>query len=262
MKNIDEPKPGPLKSFFRRRTGYGPVSAILVVLFAFFFSQVFAVLLISSAAQLFGTNTNDIFDKIQNSTEVQFIYTVIAQGVILYIIWVFLKSRAVPWSKIGLGRKPNTKDIAPSLIVFAIYFAVLIAGTAILQGLVPGIDIDQKQQLGFDTAVSPAQLVMVFISLVILPPFVEEILIRGFLYTGLRAKFTKIIAAVVASVIFGIAHLQLGSGAPPLWIAAFDTTILSLFLIYLRERTGALWAGMLVHFLKNGLAFMILFVVR
>lgn len=252
----------PEKKIFRHRLGYGPISALLIVLFAFFFSQIFAALILASAGQLLGADVNDSLDKIESSTVVQFLYTLIAQGVILYIIWIFIKSRKVSWSKIGLGRKPKVKDIAPALIVFVTYFAVLVVGTAILQGFVPAIDVDQKQQLGFDSATLPGQLILVFISLVILPPFVEEIMVRGFLYTGFRAKFTKIISAIAASLVFGIAHLQLGSSAPPLWIAAFDTMILSLFLIYLRERTGALWAGMLVHFMKNGLAFLILFVVK
>jgi membrane protease YdiL (CAAX protease family) len=42
-----------------------------------------------------------------------------------------------------------------------------------------------------------------------------------------------------------------------MWAAAFDTFILSVVLVYLREKTGALYAGMLVHMLNNLLAFFV-----
>ena len=100
---------------------------------------------------------------------------------------------------------------------------------------------------------------LVFISLVLLPPVVEEIVARGFLYTGLRSKLPKIVAALITSALFAAAHLQWGSGAPLLWVAALDTFTLSLVLVYLREKTGGLAASMGVHMLKNGLAFVVLF---
>src|SRR5690606_7282850 len=105
------------------------------------------------------------------------------------------------------------------------------------------------------------QLILVFISLVLLPPFVEEVLARGFLYTGLKTKWPVWAAAVVTSLIFAAAHLEFGSGAPLLWVAAIDTFTLSLVLIYLREKTGKLGASIMLHMLKNGVAFVLLFIV-
>jgi membrane protease YdiL (CAAX protease family) len=61
--------------------------------------------------------------------------------------------------------------------------------------------------------------------------------------------------------LFAVAHLQFGSGAPLLWIAAIDTFVLSLFLIYLKDKTDSLWAPILLHMLKNFIAFMALFVL-
>jgi len=53
-----------------------------------------------------------------------------------------------------------------------------------------------------------------------------------------------------------------GGAAGPLYIAALDTFILSLVLIYLREKTGSLWASITLHAVKNGVAFMALFVLH
>ena len=246
----------------RRKVGYGPVSAVVVMVLTYVLSQVFAALIISSGAEIFGYDAEQVLLNLSESAFSQFIYIALVQAITLYVIWLFLKVRSVRWKEIGLGRLPKFRDLYLALGIFVIYFIALAIITALITTLLPGIDSEQKQQIGFENAVMPLELVLVFVSLVILPPVVEEIVVRGFLYTGLRARFTKVISALIASILFGIAHLQLGSGAPPLWIAAVDTAVLSLFLIYLRERTGALWSGMIVHGIKNGLAFFVLFVVK
>jgi membrane protease YdiL (CAAX protease family) len=64
---------------------------------------------------------------------------------------------------------------------------------------------------------------------------------------------------LVTSLFFGLAHLQLGNGAAALWAAGLDTFVLSLVLVYLREKSGALYAGMLVHSLNNVVAFSVHF---
>jgi membrane protease YdiL (CAAX protease family) len=47
-----------------------------------------------------------------------------------------------------------------------------------------------------------------------------------------------------------------------LYIAAIDTFTLSLILVYLREKTGGLWSSMGLHAIKNGIAFVSLFIVH
>src|SRR5690606_18538260 len=125
----------------------------------------------------------------------------------------------------------------------------------------PSIDFEQNQQIGFETAKTAAQLALVFVSLVVIPPIVEEILFRGFLYKGLRTKWPKWLSTLVVSVLFAIAHLQFGSGAPLLWVAAIDTFALSLVLVYLREKTNGLSAPILLHAFKNAIAFTLLFII-
>ena len=87
-------------------------------------------------------------------------------------------------------------------------------------------------------------------------------MVRGFLFTGLTQKMNVVLAAIVTSIIFAAAHLQWGSGAPLLWAAAADTFTLSMVLVWLRHKTGSLWPGIGVHFIKNGIAFLALFVFK
>lgn len=254
-----------MRSFLQRTDkiiGLGPVAAVAIVLLTYFGSQLLAGILIGLGASILGYDASAILTEIESSTILQFSYTLIVGVLSLGTIFWFLRHRKVSLGQIGLGRKPKLGDVGHGLGVFVIYFVALIAVMATIRALIPGLDVDQEQQIGFKSAISSTELVLVFFSLAVLPPLIEEIMIRGFLYTGLRAKFQKILAAVIVSILFGLAHLQLGSGAPPLWTAAIDTVLLSLFLIYLRERTGSLWAGIFVHSLKNSMAFFVLFVLQ
>lgn len=67
-------------------------------------------------------------------------------------------------------------------------------------------------------------------------------------------------AAIVTSLIFAVGHLA-ESSQGPLYVAAIDTFVLSLVLIYLREKTGRLWASIGLHAIKNAIAFVTVFVL-
>ena len=56
--------------------------------------------------------------------------------------------------------------------------------------------------------------------------------------------------------------MEFGSGQPLLWVAALDTFTLSMVLCYLRQETDSLWPGILLHALKNCIAFITLFVLH
>lgn len=246
---------------FRRKIGFGPIAAILMTLIAYFGSQLFAGVLIGLYASGRGYSQDKISDLIQNSIPWQFAFILIVEVFTLLILWWFMKYRTIKWSDIGLGRKPVWSDLGYGIITYGLYFLALMVTFGILSQVAPSLNFDQKQQLGFEGATGGVSLVLVFISLVLLPAIVEEIMVRGFLFSGLKKGMKVGVAAVVASLIFGAAHLQLGSGAPPLWIAAIDTFLLSIVLIILRLRTGSIWAGMITHAVKNGLAFIALFVL-
>ena len=215
--------------------------------------------MLSAYTTIAGGNVEELFDQMTTRPELQALFIFITEAIAIYLLWLFMKARRISWKDLGMGRKLILKDLKLAGLGYVIYFGSFLIISMIAAAFV---DTDQEQQLGFDNVVTIEHLILVFISLVILPPIVEEILFRGFLYSGLRTKLTKWVSAIVVSVLFGIAHLQLGSDAPPLWIAMIDTFILSMILVWLREKTGAIWAGMLVHGFKNFLAYILLFVVK
>ncbi len=238
--------------------GGGAISAVLVTLAIYFGSQIIGGALLSLYGVMQGWPTEQTMSWVASSTAAQFVFIVVVEALTLYFLYLFVKRRKITLAGLGLS-KPDLKKLSYAIPAYFAYFFLLLFVFGLMRAFVSGINFDQPQQVGFQSA-HGMLLILAFVSLVLLPAFVEEVLVRGFLYGGLRSKFTKLNAALITSVIFAVAHLQIGSGEAPLWTAAIDTFILSMVLVGLREKTGNIWAGIIVHFIKNSLAFFALFV--
>lgn len=223
-------------------------------------SQIIASFLVLTLPLIIGWNTADIQSWLKTAVG-QFIFILLIESAVLLIIWLLLRFKKVNFGFIGLVW-PSLKDLGYAVAGFGVYFLLYLVITIIVKAIFPDINFGQNQKIGFESAQQGWELVLVFISLVVLPPIVEEILARGFLYTGLKTKLSLWSSVVITSVMFALAHLQFGSGAPLLWVAAIDTFTLSLVLIYLREKTGNLGASIMLHMLKNGIAFTLLFILK
>ncbi len=80
---------------------------------------------------------------------------------------------------------------------------------------------------------------------VLVGPFSEELLFRGWMYTSLRASFGVVAAALVTSVLFALAHWE----STHLYaIAVFPVGVA---LVVIRERTGSIGASFVFHALYN-----------
>lgn len=250
--------------FLRKRsTGYAanwtPLEAVVITIGIYFVAQFAVALLIGLVISAFGTTT--VSDSL-DTPFMQFVYIACVEAATIGLLYWFMTRRQTPWKAIGLV-SPRWRDIGYSLIGLVVYFGVYtVIVYRLLTVLFPQIDTSQQQELGFSTSTVGPELIFVFLSLVILPPIVEEIIVRGFLFTGLRNRLNLVWAALITSMVFAAAHLQWGSGAPLLWTAAADTFVLSLVLVGLRHKTGSLWPGIGLHFIKNGLAFLALFVFK
>lgn len=227
-----------------------PAWVIGYVLVIFVLSQFVAALIVQSAAALI-THSDAV--SLDNSVPAQFVYVLLAEGLSIALVLYALRLRRLPPSTIGLGRRPNPSDLRRGLVGFGIFYGLLIVSSIILSTIFPELN-KGTQDVGFNNLNTGLQSALAFVALVFLPPLGEEVLVRGYLYSGLRARLRYVPAMLVTSLLFGAAHLATGdSGA--LWSAGVNTFILSLVLVYLRETTGALYAGMLVHMLNNLIAF-------
>jgi membrane protease YdiL (CAAX protease family) len=234
--------------------------SLLGIVIVFFASQAIGGLLLYKYGFDKGLSQDQIADWLDSSVGAQFAFLLISESLVLLGVYGLMK--LLRWSRetIGLTR-PKLSQIGIGLIAGVPYYMLYVAILLVVTHFVPSLNTDQKQEIGFDNVTGVLPLTLTFISLVVLPPLVEEIAMRGFLYSGMRKWLPKIAAALVVSAVFGAAHLGEGGDAGPLWVGALDTFTLSLVLVYLREKTGNLWAGITLHALKNGIAFVLLFVV-
>ena len=161
---------------------------------------------------------------------------------------------------LGLNGLPTWTDIGLAPVGFIVYL-LLAAGIVALFSLFPWFDAGQAQEVGFSYYVSGFDRLVAFLTLVVVAPIAEEIIFRGWLYGQMREKLAKhcsnmasmIISIFLVSLLFGIIHLQ--------WNVGVNVFALSIVLCGLREITGTIYAGMLLHMLKNGVAFYLLFVM-
>jgi len=239
---------------------WGPATAVVATVVVYFAAQILGGLLVFIYPRARGWDRAVRVDWL-NSVVGQFWLTFAFYGLTFGAIWWFMHMRKAKLRSIG-WRKPGRYDIVFALAGFGVYFVAYIVLLSAATHLFPSINVDQKQQLGFTDTSGTRSLVLAFISLVVLPPLVEETVFRGFLYTGLRNKLKPVWAAVCTSLLFATAHLQIGSGNPLLWAAAIDTFTLSLVLCYLRQETDSLIPGMFLHAIKNSVAFITLFLIH
>ncbi len=236
-----------------------PLESIGITIAIYFAGQLFAALIIYSIPLILGISQQQITNWVEDNIYGQFLLILAIEAITFGLIYRLLKKRQSSLAAIGFSRKPMLKDLAYAALGFLVYFGMLLAAMAVFKDVFPSVNDNQHQIIGFDGA-GGVQLIFVFFSLAVLPPIVEEILARGFLFSGLKKGLPVISAALITSVLFALAHLQSGSGKPLLWTAAVDTFILSLVLVYLRQKTGSLWASISLHMLKNSIAFFVLFV--
>ena len=234
---------------------------VVFVIALFLAAQVIGGLILALYFGLTGASESEITRLYGDSVYVQFGYVLLTEIIVIIGLYLFLKYYKSTFRTIGLKR-PRLKDVGYGLLAVVPYYAVFILVTIASGALFPGLDTNQKQEIGFDNVQGLWPLAATFLVLVLLQPLIEEIMVRGFLYSSLKKAFPIVLAALITSLLFGAAHLAGGGSGGPLYIAAIDTFVLSLFLIYLRERTGSLWASVTLHSIKNGIAFLALFIFK
>jgi len=238
---------------------WNPWLAVVFVVIVYYVSQLIGGTLISAYPLIKHWSQTRVSDWLNNSVGAQFAYILFAEALTVAAIYLFLRLYKRGFSSIGL-RQPRWRDPFYGLAAVPLYFVLYLLSVGLISHFVPGLNVNQQQQIGFNNVHGVVPLVMTFISLVVLPPLAEEIMVRGFLYSSLKKTLPTAGAVIVTSALFASAHLPEGGAAGPLYIAALDTFVLSLVLIYLREKTGSLWASITLHAIKNGIAFIALFV--
>lgn len=240
---------------------WSPWIAVIFVVLVYYMSQVFGGVFVSIYPLLKHWSSAQSTSWLNNSVLAQFIYVLLAESFTIGAIYLFLRLYKTNFRVIAF-RRPRLRDPLYGLLAVPVYYVLYLVAVGVISHFVPSLNINQQQDIGFMHVHGAGPLILTFLSLVVLPPITEEILVRGFLYGSLKKWMPQIAAAIVTSIIFASAHLPEGGSGGPLYIAAIDTFVLSLVLVYLREKTGSLWASITLHACKNGVAFVALYILN
>lgn len=244
-----------------KKVPWSPTAAVIYATIVYFAAQFAASAAVIVYPRLRHWDKATTQNWLNTSVAGQFWFVLLAEALTFGAIWWFVRRRKSSLRALG-WRGVRLSDVVYALAGFALYFLSYAIMLSVATHVFPSLNVNQKQDLGFQNPSGGFNLLLTFLSLVVLPPLVEETVFRGFVFGGLKNKLPVVYAALFTSVLFAIAHLQFGSGKPLLWIAALDTFTLSLVLCYLRQKSGGLWAGIFLHGLKNGIAFVSLFLLH
>ena len=204
--------------------------------------SVLSSLIIASIIAAAGTvQTNEHSQNTYN-----YIALFVGQGFMIIPLLLFLISRNEP--------------IIESLRLNSISLSTLISAICISMGLIPVVDeMDRILSFVFGTEEELAQLTDILIidysfigillstTIVVLAPFGEELLFRGFLQKKLEESWKDITRAVlVTSLFFAFIHMN------PVWI--IQIYLLGVILGYLAWKTGSILTSLVLHSLNNGAA--------
>ena len=259
---------------------------------AFFSAQAFISVVAALFSAIFGADA--VFSAIDESPWIGLTLTGVNAAMMLAVIAWYMKRLQYKIVDLGFRRHWSWMISARVLGTYIVYLFIAGILTQIVSSLFPAFNPEEAQQIGFAGA-QGWQLLLAFVGLVVIPPIAEEFVFRGYVYKGLKERWngkvallwglgiaalvalflgavaglvlvalfalayyigkTKpmIAAAVVTSALFGLVHLQ--------WNIAVDTFIFSFALIYILEKTKNLWASVALHALKNGVAFIAIFVL-
>jgi len=171
--------------------------------------------------------------------------------IVIGVPWWVKKARTTK-EDLGVQRLPSWMDIVWAPTGAVVYLILTATITFIAMNLLTFVDYSQPQDTGFTNISAQGEYIMAFIMLVIIAPVAEEVLFRGYLFGKLRKHAPLWVSILITSVVFALVH-----GA---WNVGLDVFALSIVLCLLRVVSGSLWPSIMLHMMKNGLAYYFLFI--
>lgn len=201
-----------------------------------------------------------IFQTLQHSPDTRVILTVLTLAAVAAVMALIVR-RAWPaqWSRAELPgfalTQPDNKFAYLGAVVLGVGISLLGGGmTELFAGSHP-----LQQDIAVMAAKAPPGLrVLLALAGIGVAPFVEELVFRGVLLSGLASRMRVGWAIVVSALIFGCAHLP---DFKFVWYAIPALVLLGLVLGWLRVKTRSLWPSITLHASYNSVAVLAWFVV-
>ena len=215
----------------------------LVLLGVFFASQLlgiagFSTLILSNVSQL------PFEQKLalggQNGTVISLAVIATLFSVVLAIILMLRQRRSNITDHLGIKGFSWQQGL-----VFIIFLIIL---NVIINALTIWLDREPMEFMEILAKTAKPLWLLVF-AMVIIAPIYEELIFRGFIWTGLATSRLGVWgASLITSIIFAWVHFQYG------WVEALEIIALAMLFSVARVRSGSLLLPMMLHILNNGLA--------
>lgn len=166
--------------------------------------------------------------------------------------WLVHRFWPLQWSRaelpgFGLVRARGARIYAAAI---ALGLIVMFAGGSLTQFLAHGHPVQQDISV-LAHSVSPAMRVLLVVLAVCIAPFIEELVFRGVLLSGLARRMPIGWAMLLSAVVFGAAHLPDFKFA---WFPVPELVLLGLALAWIRVRARSLWPSIATHATFNLIA--------
>lgn len=240
-----------LRSFLNNKR-VDAVKGVVFLVVALFGSFYFASQLFSDTIWLMRENKIPI-DAI-NENVLASIVAVLSYSTTIFIFIKILGYVAPELTKkeTGMSRQVTWSDIFITPVAFVLYFVLSAILLFLFARFLPGVDLNQGQSVGFGNINTSFEMILAFLTLIIMAPIAEEVLFRGYLLGAMKQKVGNVASVIIVSLVFAFAHGSVNVG--------IDTFALSVLLCTVRLTSGSIWPSILLHAAKNSLAFYLLFI--
>lgn len=172
-------------------------------------------------------------------------------------------------TRMGIVRAPDVtpnykNDFLTALFAWVIAFPLVLFLSGIFEWIVLYVfnvtEIPDQQAVLFvkATFANPVYFTLAIITVVVITPFVEELLFRGFLQSFIRRHLGSKQAILITSACFSAFHYDSAQGYANIPIVG-SLFFLALFLGYLYEKQGSLFASICLHGLFNAISILNLY---
>ena len=154
----------------------------------------------------------------------------------------------------GLRPKHPSKIVKTALLWLIATYPLLMISQSLVQLFVQKEDDAQSVVLYFLNHPAWQERLSIIFMAVIIAPIAEEVLFRGYLYGVVRRFAGRLPAMIVTSLLFAAMHLHLPS--------MLGLAVLATMLCLIYERTGSLWANIVVHATFNAISIIMLLIFK
>lgn len=190
----------------------------------------------------------------------------VSLGIMLSVIFFYLRSMGESWSWIGLVRIDSRKGWALfPFQLFLAFFAILATASALsLAGEALGLEFMKPDNSGarerFGDVASNTRLYIFWLAIVWFAGPAEELYFRGFMIGKLReflgtSSWASALSVLIPALIFGAGHVYYAGLRGLVTTGGIAVTLGVLYILYKRN----LWPLMIAHAAANTLTFTVVY---